>query len=197
MTQPLNSKTSDGVLTLTSTTTGDNSVAADPSWITLISALSTEISNVASGTTAVVIDGGEALNFRSLEVQKAGFSEADMQAADQLIATIGACDIPVVAAMNGPVNDFGWQLALCCDYRIATESAVYMLDLLKQGSIPGFGGSQRLHRLVGMKLASKLLTTPHAMRLGVSSGRFDCGVCALAFQPFCLVLLHPLRYSAD
>ena len=128
------------------------------SWKKSIEALASEISSLSPDATAVLLCGGETLYFRTPEQLQEGYSTEAMQSADRLIAAIDNCRVPVVALMGGRVNDFGWQLALCCDYRVATHATTLDFDLLKQGSIPGFGGSQRLPRLVGLKNAAGLLS---------------------------------------
>lgn len=151
MSQPLQTPFINGILVLTFTNTG-----AGLPWGEAIGAITSAISN--SDAKAVLLNGGETLYFRTLEQQQ-GYTDQELQAADQLLATIGNCAVPVVALMNGKVNDFGWQLALCCDYRVARPTTTTLdFNLLKLGSIPGFGGSQRLPRLVGMKKAAGLLS---------------------------------------
>ena len=150
MSQPLQTQLINGILVLTFTNTG-----AGLPWGEAIGAVTSAILN--ADAKAVLLNGGETLYFRTLEQQQ-GYTDQELQAADQLLATIDNCVVPVVALMNGKVNDFGWQLALCCDYRVATPTTTLDFNLLKQGSIPGFGGSQRLPRLVGMKKAAGLLS---------------------------------------
>ena len=150
MSQPLQTQLINGILVLTLTNTG-----AGLPWGEAIGAVTSAISN--ADAKAVLLNGGETLYFRTLEQQQ-GYTDQELQAADQLLATIDNCAVPVVALMNGKVNDFGWQLALCCDYRVATPTTTLDFNLLKQGSIPGFGGSQRLPRLVGMEKAAGLLS---------------------------------------
>jgi 3-hydroxyacyl-CoA dehydrogenase len=153
MSQSLQTQLIDGVLVLTYF---DADTGAGLPWGEGIGAITSAITS--TDAKAVLLNGAEPLYFRTLEQQQQGYTDQQLQAADQLLAAIENCAVPVVALMNGCVNDFGWQLALCCDYRVASESTMIDLDLLKQGSIPGFGGSQRLPRLVGMKEASALLS---------------------------------------
>ncbi|MDX1535045.1 MAG: enoyl-CoA hydratase-related protein [Thermoplasmata archaeon] len=64
---------------------------------------------------------------------------------------------PVIAALNGYALGGGSELALACDVRIASEDAQIGQPEVKLGIPPGFGGSQRLARLVGRGRASELI----------------------------------------
>ncbi|MEW6187077.1 MAG: enoyl-CoA hydratase-related protein [Thermodesulfobacteriota bacterium] len=68
-------------------------------------------------------------------------------------------DRPFIAAISGFCLGGGLELALCCDLRIATESARFGLPELRIGSVPGAGGMQRLPRIIGVTRAKELLFT--------------------------------------
>lgn len=80
---------------------------------------------------------------------------------------------PVIAAINGFALGGGCELALAASIRIASESARLGQPEVKLGLIPGYGGSQRLPRLVGKGAALKLLLTgemisaAEALRIGL------------------------------
>ena len=74
-----------------------------------------------------------------------------------VIAAIEDCAKPVVAAMSGAALGAGFELALACDARIATEDAVLGLPEVLLGVIPGAGGTQRLPRLIGISRAINLI----------------------------------------
>jgi enoyl-CoA hydratase len=66
---------------------------------------------------------------------------------------------PVIAAINGFALGGGCELAMACHVRIASESAKFGQPEVKLGVIPGYGGTQRLMRLVGRGRALQLLLT--------------------------------------
>lgn len=72
---------------------------------------------------------------------------------------IETCGKPVIALVNGFALGGGCELALACTLRIASETARLGQPEVKLGLLPGYGGSQRLPRLVGTSAALKLLLT--------------------------------------
>ncbi|MEC7762814.1 MAG: enoyl-CoA hydratase-related protein [Pseudomonadota bacterium] len=77
----------------------------------------------------------------------------------ELCLRIEACTKPVVAAIHGTALGGGLELALACHYRMALQDARFGFPEVSLGLVPNAGGSQRLPRLVGARVALDLLTT--------------------------------------
>ncbi len=79
--------------------------------------------------------------------------------ATDLTLLFEASRLPVIAAVNGIAFGGGCELTLACDIRIAARTARFGQPEIKLGIIPGWGGTQRLPRLIGTARAAELLLT--------------------------------------
>ena len=82
-----------------------------------------------------------------------GFMEASPEHVSKLADNIAAptrCEKPTIAANRGYCFGVGFEISLACDFRIASESALYALPEQRLGQIPGSGGSARLQKMIGI-----------------------------------------------
>ena len=91
----------------------------------------------------------------------------------RIFARLDTFPVPSIAAINGYAFGGGLELALACTFRLATESAKLGFPEIKLGLIPGYGGTQRLPRVVGearaleMILTGRTLDAEEAARIGL------------------------------
>ena len=92
-----------------------------------------------------------------------------------VFSRIAALCCPVIAAINGYALGGGLELALACHLRIAHPRARLGLPEVKLGVIPGYGGTQRLPRLVGRSRATRMILTgePVTAEAALASGLVD------------------------
>ena len=83
--------------------------------------------------------------------------EAFGKLGNDVFLMIESFPIPVIAAVNGFALGGGNELAMSCDIRICSDNAVFGQPEVGLGITPGFGGTQRLARLVGMGMAKQLV----------------------------------------
>ena len=95
------------------------------------------------------------------------------QRGSALFRRIEKLEIPTIAAVNGFALGGGCELALACDFRFASDNAKFGQPEVNYGIIPGFGGSQRLARLIGTGEAKEMIYTgsmidaEEALRIGL------------------------------
>ena len=113
----------------------------------------------------VIVTGGEEIFCAGAdigEIKEATTAEANYKHAREfqlLFDQIESLPQPVIAAVSGYALGGGCELALSCDFRIASEGARFGLPEIKIGAFPGGGGTQRLPRLVGAAKAKEMIFT--------------------------------------
>lgn len=99
--------------------------------------------------------------------------EAFGKKGNDVFRKIETLPIPVIAAVNGFALGGGCELSMACDIRICSENAVFGQPEVGLGITPGFGGTQRLARTVGVGMAKQLIYTARniksaeALRIGL------------------------------
>mgnify|MGYP001009944239 CR=1 FL=1 len=122
-----------------------------------------------SGEKAFVA-GADIKELAELDSERA---HAFAQRGQSIFHELNLLKIPVVAAVNGFALGGGMELALACDFIVASENAKFGLPEVSLGLIPGFGGTVRLARAVGIRKARELtytgdiITAQEALSLGL------------------------------
>jgi enoyl-CoA hydratase len=138
------------------------------------------------GVGAIVITGaGRAFvagaDISRLAAAQAGELEKVSRFGQAVFRRIELSPKPVVAAVNGFALGGGCELALACHVRVASTQAKFGLPEVKLGLIPGYGGTQRLPRLIGRGAALQMILTGEpvdgveAARLGLANAVVEPG----------------------
>jgi enoyl-CoA hydratase / 3-hydroxyacyl-CoA dehydrogenase len=127
---------------------------------------------IASSNPFLYSAGADIKAFTSMDESS---GEQLINAAHALFKELGSDGIATIAAVNGLAFGGGCELAMACDVRIAARSALFGQPEIKLGIIPGFGGTQRLPRLVGqskaleMNLVGDPILADEAFELGLAN----------------------------
>lgn len=139
---PVNSLTKDVLAALEKTI---NSLSANEDVWALI---------ITGGGEKAFVAGADIRQFPSLN-QEEGMKMAKW--GQSIFDKIANLKIPVIAAINGFALGGGCELALACDIRVASENSKLAQPEVNLGVMPGYGGTQRLSRLVGLGKAKELI----------------------------------------
>ncbi|MDR1572408.1 MAG: enoyl-CoA hydratase/isomerase family protein [Clostridiales Family XIII bacterium] len=125
---------------------------------------------VLTGTGKAFVAGADIAQMSDLSVAEGRAMTIKGQRAMEFIENI---DKPTIAAVNGFALGGGCELAMACDIRLASEKARFGQPEVNLGIIPGFGGTQRLPRLVGkgmakyLVLSAEIIGAEEALRIGL------------------------------
>ncbi|MDR2124013.1 MAG: enoyl-CoA hydratase/isomerase family protein [Desulfovibrio sp.] len=138
-----------------------------------------EVESDAAIKGAVITGAGKAFVAGADISQMASYNPEEsriyMAFAQKIFNRIEDIEKPIMAAVNGFALGGGNELCMSCDFRYASEKALFGQPEVKLGIIPGFGGSQRLPRLVNPGIAKEILfsgrnvTAEEALRIGLVS----------------------------
>jgi len=156
----------EGALALVRVTRPDKLNALNDATLVELTAAFTQL-RADPAVRCVILTGGEAkrpafvagADIAEMAGQEPLEARRRSQLGQHLCATIEDLGKPVVAAVNGFALGGGLELALACHVRLASEDARLGLPEVTLGIIPGFGGTQRLPRLIGQAAAVELIAT--------------------------------------
>lgn len=126
---------------------------------------------VVTGAGRAFVAGADLANIERIQDAFAG-REFSLAGQD-LMNALSALPFPTIAAINGFALGGGLELALACDLRVAARGAKLGLPEVTRGVFPGYGGTQRLSRLIGQGRALDLILTgrhvdaDEALQLGI------------------------------
>lgn len=130
------------------------------------------------GLTAIVITGtGKAFvagaDIAEMVNKTSAEAEAFSLRGQKTFRDFAGIAVPVIAAINGFALGGGLELALACDFRIASSNAKFAQPEVNLGLIPGYAGTQRLPRQIGMGnalymlITGEMLSADEALRMGL------------------------------
>jgi enoyl-CoA hydratase/carnithine racemase len=109
---------------------------------------------VVAGNVRAFCAGSDIAEFEALAGRVV---EGKLEREGEVYGALASLPMPTIAAIEGNALGGGFELALCCDIRIASERALVGLPEVGLGAIPGSGGTQRLTRLVGPGRAKRII----------------------------------------
>lgn len=112
---------------------------------------------IVTGADGTFISGGDVHDLHADTSAQAGIDQHDLMAGT--LDRLAALPVPVIAAIEGAARGGGCEVALACDLRILAEDATLAFAQVNMAVTPGWGGAERLYRLVGYSRALDLLLT--------------------------------------
>ncbi|GLY64723.1 crotonase/enoyl-CoA hydratase family protein [Amycolatopsis taiwanensis] len=122
---------------------------------------------ILTGAGSVFSSGGNVKDMRQrqgmFQGSPAEIREGYRRGIQRIPRALYHCEVPTIAAVNGPAIGAGLDLALMCDIRIASTAATFAESFLKLGIVPGDGGAWFLPRVVGLSRACTMTYTAEAI----------------------------------
>lgn len=117
-----------------------------------------------ANTQVIILTGAGRAFTAGLDLKELGGETAPDAGANSandgdLARAIGSCEVPIIGAINGFAITGGFEIALMCDFLIASTAARFADTHARVGVVPGWGLSQRLPRLIGINRAKELSLT--------------------------------------
>lgn len=169
----------------------------------MLETLSAHLDEISAGhARAVVIVGGgdrafcagaDIVELRARTLEQHRQATVYGQGVFNKLANLG---LPTVAVIRGAALGGGLELALACTHRIALATAKFGLPEIKLGLIPGYGGTQRLPRLIGTDKALELVSTGRVIdaQQALALGLVDSLIDDTAADPLQIALEHLRAY---
>ena len=115
---------------------------------------------------------------------------------NEVFRKIETFEIPVIAAINGYALGGGCELSLSCDIRLCAENSIFGQPEVGLGITPGFGGTQRLARIVGIGMAKQMIFTgrnikpDEALRIGLINAIYPQNELLNEAKKLALIIAH-------
>ncbi len=141
------------------------------------------------------VAGADISEFKGYSLEQAKKLSAD---GHRVFDGIENCSKPVIAAVNGFCLGGGCELAMACHLRVASDNARFGQPEVKLGLIPGYGGTQRMPRLIGRTKATELLMTTDMINAqeALALGLVNHVVNLDALIPKCLEIAEKIKKQA-
>ncbi|MHC1704775.1 MAG: enoyl-CoA hydratase/isomerase family protein [Tenuifilaceae bacterium] len=137
---------------------------------------------IITGEGKAFVAGADIAEMQNMKVREGHhFAKTGQEAFTKLLNL----EIPVIAAINGFALGGGCELAMACDFRIASTKAKFGMPEVSLGLIPGYGGTQRLSRLSGLGDALYLILTGQMID---AAEAYRIGLVQKVFEPDTLML---------
>jgi len=124
------------------------------------------------------------LRFTTDEVSGTEIRQWYINGIQRLTRAMHACEVPMIAAVNGAAAGAGFDLTCMCDIRIASETATFAESFVRIGIIPGDGGAWLLPRVVGLSKAMEMAFTGEALN---AAEALACGLVSRVVPPDALL----------